>query len=348
MTVTLAVDLMGGDVSPLLLMGAAVSFLRAHPDCRIDLHGTAACFQPDLIKNLTPELAARVQRVESPAAVTSTDKPVWALRHRRDSTLWAALTALADGRVQAVLSPGNTGALMAMASHLLGLMPGLSRPALCKSMPLCPSACYVLDLGANVQADARQLVQFALMGIALLTAEGVMRPRVGLLNLGVESGKGDSIRQQADTQLRKLADVPFEYCGFVEGSAFFDGSVNLVVCDGFSGNVALKASEALALALKRDAHTYFSTNLWTRLQGGLAYAVLRPWLRRLNPAAYNGALLLGLNRVVVKSHGAAGVEGFGAALQVAYEQAQRQPQAGLASWLSQANPVSPDERDPVN
>ncbi len=343
---------MGGDESPHSFVCAAINFLCSHSSVHILLFGDEAILRA-IIDSATVSATARrsfftvgviprklpnawldrMTIVHAPDVVDPGDKPSSALRHKPQSSMRLAAEAVASGQADAVLSAGNTGALMAITRYCLGSLPGISRPAICKAMPIAGRSCYVLDLGANLTADAEQLHQFALMGAAIAEGEGLSPAKVGLLNVGIEGQKGSQILHDANETLR--ADKRFDYVGFVEGHAFFDRTVNVVVCDGFSGNVVLKACEGLARYLISDFRYYFSASWLRRVLAGTFSVVTRGWFKRLNPEAYNGALLLGLNGVAVKSHGGANGAGFLAALQVTYEQAQRKPHIRLSQWLQQ-------------
>lgn len=326
---------MGGDESPHSFVSASLSFLSRHQDVRLLLFGDQAVLaaaKRELGAVTKPAILERLQCLSATDFVSPDDKPASALRHKRDSSMWLALAAVAESRADAILSAGNTGALMAMARYQLGMVAGLERPAICKRMPVVGRSCYVLDLGANTQASASQLHQFALMGAALVELEGVQPVNVGLLNIGEEHQKGTETLHEADALLR--ADSRFTYRGFVEGNALFEGEANVVVTDGFTGNVALKACEGLARYLVSDLRRYYRQSLVRQWIGAAMSQLSSGWLKRLNPAAYNGALLLGLNGVVVKSHGSADERGLIAALQVTLEQAERKPHRLLAAWLA--------------
>ena len=330
----LAVDVMGGDESPHSFICASVSFLKLNPLVHITLFGDKVIVESSLNALDTSAVISRLNLIHAEQFVTPEEKPGTALRSKQSSSMWLALRAVANGEAQAVLSAGNTGALMAMARYLVGTLEGIERPAICKRMPVSGSPCFVLDLGANIKVGAKQLHEFSLMGAALAEVEGVAPVKVGLLNVGAELQKGTEVLQAADKLLRD--DSRFEYVGFVEGNAIFEGIANVVVCDGFTGNVALKASEGLARYLIRDLRRYFAASLWRKILGALLGVMAIGWFKRLDPSAYNGALLVGLKGVVVKSHGAADDKSFQAALRVTCDQAQRRPDKLLASWLSQS------------
>ena len=325
---------MGGDESPHSFVCASVSFLKLHSLAHITLFGDKATLESSLSTLDINAVVPRLNVVHAEQIVTPEEKPGVALRSKQRSSMWLALSAVASGEMQAVLSAGNTGALMAMARHLLGTLEGIERPAICKRMPVSGAPCFVLDLGANVKVGAKQLREFALMGAALAEVEGVAPVKVGLLNVGEELQKGTEVLQETDKLLRD--DPRYQYLGFVEGNAIFEGVANVVVCDGFAGNVALKASEGLARYLIQDLRRYFAASWWRKFLGALLGLMAIGWFKRLDPAGYNGALLVGLKGVVVKSHGGADGKGFQAALRVANDQAQRRPDQLLASWLSQS------------
>ena len=332
----LAVDVMGGDASPHLFVGATLLFLKHYPHARITLFGDQSVIEAALTDPKTAQTQShnRLTIVHCAHIVSPNEKPSSALRHGQQSSMWMSLLALAEGRAQAVLSPGNTGALMAMARHLVGTVAGIERPAICKRMPTVGRCCYVLDLGANTVATAEQLEQFALMGAALVESEGISPASVGLLNVGEEAHKGTDVLRDASKRLKACSR--YRYMGYVEGDVLFTGAVNVVVCDGFTGNIALKASEGLARYLIADMRRYFSVTNWRKLLGFGVKHLAKGWFKGLNPASYNGALLIGLKGVVVKSHGGADSRGFYAALKVALEQAERKPHSVLAGWIERS------------
>ena len=223
-----------------------------------------------------------------------------------------ALELLRDGRVQACVSAGNTGALMALSRYVLKTLPGIDRPAMVAAVPTQAGCCHLLDLGANVDCSAEQLYQFAVMGAVAAEALGVVRPRVALLNVGTEEVKGN---QQVKLAANLLQQAPgLNYIGFVEGDGLYRGDADVVVCDGFVGNILLKSSEGLAAMIAARIELLFRRNLVSRLAGLVAMPVLRRLRTELAPAQHNGASLLGLQGIVVKSHGSAGTEGFKSAI----------------------------------
>lgn len=313
--VHLSVDAMGGDLAPQVPIEACLAFLNTHDDIKISLVG-----DEKVIRNLvSDQYSNRLNIVSSTDVITMEDVPSVALRQKRDSSMWRAIELVTSGHAQGVVSGGNTGALMGISKHLSGVFQGIKRPAICKPIPAVKGTSYLLDLGANLDCDAEQLVQFALMGSALARVYGHTLPTVALLNVGEEKTKGsEAIRSAA----KLLAQDPrIEFRGFIEGDRLYSGDVNVVVCDGFVGNVALKVSEGVASLLFPNLQKRLQSGGWRAwLANKLVGSIVKQWFEHFYPARYNGAALLGLHDVVVKSHGSADVEGFFAALTVAKEQ----------------------------
>jgi glycerol-3-phosphate acyltransferase PlsX len=305
---------MGGDLGPRLCISAALKFSYLHPSVRLTLVG-----DKDLLAASAPDFPDRIKILPAEDSVEMSDRPSNALRHKRDSSMALAVKMVATNEADACVSGGNTGALMAFGLHMLGTIPGVERPAICKAVPGRDGVCWVLDLGANLECSAEHLRQFACMGVSLAKLHGVARPRVALLNIGVEELKGRELERETAILLRAQSNLNF--VGFVEGGDIFRGAADVVVCDGFTGNVLLKASEGAAELLQSSLKAALLRGAGSRLAGWLIKPVLRPWVTRYDPARLNGASLLGLNGVVVKSHGSASEEGFLAALNVAREQA---------------------------
>jgi glycerol-3-phosphate acyltransferase PlsX len=307
MAVTVAVDAMGGDHGPAVTVPASLQFLESTSDTRVILVG-----QPDAIdKALYRVPAALRERVVVQAAseiVTMDDPPADALRRKKDSSMRVAINLVKDGTAQACVSAGNTGALMAIAKFVLKTLPGIDRPAIASQLPTKKGEVTVLDLGANVQVSPQQLVQFAAMGSALASGvDHIERPTIGLLNVGEEEIKGSDVVKEAAELLRRSG---LNFHGNVEGDDIFKGTTDVVVCDGFTGNVMLKASEGLVQMLYEFLKAEFTRNPLTKLAALVAYPVLAAFKRRIDPRHYNGATLIGLRGVVVKSHGGADVLGF--------------------------------------
>jgi phosphate acyltransferase len=318
--VTIALDAMGGDHGPgVIVPGAAIALVR-HPDMRFLLVGDRARIAPEL-KDY-PALAANAEILHTDVAVAMDAKPSQALRKgRRHSSMWLSLEAVKEGRADAAVSAGNTGALMAMAKFCLKTIPGVDRPAIAAIWPTVDAECIVLDVGANVGADARQLVEFTLMGAAMARALfGMERPSVGLLNIGVEEVKGlDHIRTAA-AALRD-SPLPIDFRGFVEGDDVGRGAVDVVVTDGFTGNIALKTAEGTAKQIGEYLRAAMRRSFLARAGAVLAQGAFRALKEKMDPRQLNGGIFLGLNGIVVKSHGGTDATGFASAVDTAYDMA---------------------------
>ncbi len=318
MPVTVAIDAMGGDHGPAVTLRAALKFLEETPDARVIAVGLEAPLKAALAKRRSPA-RDRLSLHAATEVVEMDEPPAEALRRKKDSSMRVAINLVKDETAQACVSAGNTGALMAISRFVLKTLPGIDRPAIAGQMPTRRGTVTVLDLGANVSCSAEQLGQFAAMGAALVAAvEGIERPTVGLLNVGEEEIKGNELYKQTGELLRASG---LNFFGNVEGDDIFKGTTDVVVCDGFVGNVMLKASEGLAKMLYDVLKTEFTRNVLTRTAAMLAYPVLMVFKRRIDPRRYNGATLIGLKGVVVKSHGSADAFAFGCALRKAYAEA---------------------------
>ena len=315
MPVTVAVDAMGGDHGPAVTVPAAVAFLEATPDARIVLVGLRAPLDA-LLARVKSTARERLSVHAASEVVDMDEPPADALRKKKDSSLRVAVNLVKDGAADACVSAGNTGALMAIARFVLKTLPGIDRPAIASQLPSKKGVTTVLDLGANVNCTPEQLVQFAAMGSALVAAvEGIDRPTVGLLDHLVALDVLFADVEQA-AELLRTSGLNFD--GNVEGDDIYKGTTDVVVCDGFVGNVALKTSEGLAQMLYEFLKAEFTRNPLTRLAALVAYPVLMGFKRRIDPRHYNGATLVGLKGVVVKSHGGADIVGFRVALDKAY------------------------------
>ena len=323
MNACLAVDVMGGDHGPGETLPACRALLDRHPQVRVLLVGQPEAMQEGLRKHglFGHERASVVAASE----VVAMDDPVEvALRRKKDSSMRRAIELVKDGTAQACVSAGNTGALMAVARYVLKTLPGIERPAIATYLPnAAGGSTLVLDLGANVDCEAEHLLQFAVMGTAFAAAGGHANPRVGLLNVGEEVIKGSEMIKRAGELLRQAhAEGRLNFVGNVEGDDIFKGGVDIVVCDGFVGNVALKATEGVARMLMGMMRQEFTRNLGTRLLALAVLPLLRRFRRRVDPQRYNGAALLGLRGLVFKSHGSANAFSFAQALERACEAAQ--------------------------
>ena len=305
---------MGGDFGPRYIIPAVARSLEQIPALKVMLVGS-----PEPMTGLcrTHQLPAdRVRFIHTSETILADDAPASVLRNKRDASMRVAIELVRDGQADGCLSAGNTGAMMVLAKALLGTVEGIQRPAIMAALPVAGRACHVLDLGANVDCTARQLFEFAVMGSeAVAELTGIGQPRVGLLNIGSEINKG-SLRVREVSEL--LRDTPsLNYIGHVEGNELFLGKADVVVCDGFVGNVMLKASEGLVDYMHSEVRRALAGNRLLRLFGPLLRRSLRPMEERLNPQQYNGVCLLGLQGVVVKSHGNASSAAFEAAIQQA-------------------------------
>lgn len=310
---TIALDAMGGDQGPAVVVPAAIAHARQAVNTDLILVG-----QPDVLEPLLAEagsVASRL-RVHSASQVVGMDEPPSkALRNKKDSSMRVALDLVKAGKADACVSAGNTGALMATARFVLKMLPHIDRPAIITAMPSIEGATHVLDLGANVDCTAEHLFQFAVMGSELVRAvQGIDRPKVGLLNIGEEEIKGNDQVRQANDLLSKSS---LNYIGYVEGNDIFLGGVDVVVADGFVGNVALKSSEGVAKLIGHMLGQQFKRNLLTRLMGLAAMPVLKSFKQQVDPRLYNGASLLGLRGIAVKSHGGADAIAFANAIRIA-------------------------------
>jgi glycerol-3-phosphate acyltransferase PlsX len=328
--VTIALDAMGGDHGPSVVIPAAAISLIRHPDMRFLMVGDQASIAPALAAH--PALAAKSQVIHTEVAVAMDAKPSQALRKGRyHSSMWLALEAVKDGRADAAVSAGNTGALMVMAKFCLKTLVGVDRPAIAAIWPTIESECIVLDVGANVGADSRQLVEFALMGAGMARALfGVERPSVGLLNIGVEEVKGVEEIRDAAAVLRE-APLPIRYHGFVEGDDVGKGVVDVVVTDGFTGNIALKTAEGTAKQIGEYLRAAMRQTWLARLGAILARGAFRALKEKMDPRQLNGGIFLGLNGIVVKSHGGTDATGFASAIDLAYDMASNGVVKRLAS-----------------
>jgi glycerol-3-phosphate acyltransferase PlsX len=317
MPVTVAVDAMGGDHGPAVTLPAALAFLEAHPEASVIAVGLEGPLKAALAKLRSPA-AARLTLRFATEVVGMDEPPADALRRKKDSSMRVAINLVRDGEAQACVSAGNTGALMAIARFVLKTLPGVDRPAIASQLPTQKGVVTALDLGANVNCPPEQLVQFAAMGSALVSAvDGIERPTVGLLNIGEEDIKGNDVVKQAAELLKRSG---LNFYGNVEGTDLFKGTTDVVVCDGFVGNIALKSSEGLAAMLYQFLKAEFTRNPLTKLAALVAYPVLRAFRRRVDPRRYNGATLIGLRGVVVKSHGGADAFAFRNALSKAHDE----------------------------
>ena len=310
---------MGGDQAPLAILDGVSDALIRHPGAKVLLHGDQAKLAPLVAAHPRLAQAASVRHASEVIAMDA--KPGQALRNGRQSSMWAAIAAVASGEAQVAVSAGNTGALMAISKFQLRTVEGIARPAIAALWPTTRAECVVLDVGANIECDAAELVDFAIMGAAYARVlHGFERPTVGLLNVGVEEVKGHE-ELKAASAILKAADLPLRYHGFVEGDDICAGTVDVVVTDGFTGNVALKSAEGAAKLIATFLRAALSRTLLARLGAFLASGAFAALRAKMDPRTSNGGVFLGLNGVVVKSHGGTDATGFSAAFDLAVEMA---------------------------
>jgi len=317
---TIALDAMGGDHGPKVVVGGAALSLERQPELSFMFFGDEAGIRAELDK--VPALSGRSRVVHTDTVVGMDDKPSQALRRGKGTSLWLALEAVKKGDAHVAVSAGNTGALMAMSKLILRPMAGIERPAIAAIWPTIKAECLVLDVGANIGATARQLGDFALMGAAMARALfHVERPTVGLLNVGVEDIKGAEEVRQAHAWL-KSTDLPLDYRGFIEGDKIGQGIVDVVVVEGFAGNIALKTAEGTARQISEYLRQAMQRTWISQLGAALASGGFRILKEKVDPRRSNGGTFLGLNGVVIKSHGGTDAFGFASAVDLAYEMAQ--------------------------
>ena len=312
---------MGGDFGVAVVVDAAVTYLESNKDTSLILVGN----QQEILNELSRinvEPYERLQVHHASQSIEMNESPSRALRSKKDSSMRVAVNLVKEGVAHACVSAGNTGALVATARYVLKMLTGIDRPAITSTIPSIHGQTYMLDLGANVDCSSEHLLQFAVMGAALASAiDEIEYPKVGLLNIGEEEIKGNDQIKHANEMLQQSG---LNYIGYVEGDDVYCGDVNVVVCDGFAGNVSLKSSEGVAKTISHYIQQEFRRNLFTKLCGLLARPVLKSFSRRIDPRCYNGASLLGLRGVVIKSHGGADAYSFQHAIDIARLEAVKQ------------------------
>lgn len=319
MDITVAIDAMGGDHGPHVTVPAALEALKQDSEINIVLVGLAEAIEAELAVHKV-SVGARLRVHHASEVVTMDESPQSALKNKKDSSMRVAINLVKSGEANACVSAGNTGALMATARFVLKMLPGIDRPAIAATLPSQKGMVYMLDLGANADCTPEHLLQFAIMGAMLVTCvEHKGRPSVGLLNIGSEDIKGNEVVKQAGELLRASH---LNFYGNVEGDDIYKGTTDLIVCDGFVGNVALKTSEGLAQMMSRFLMQEFKRNWLTRAMALAAMPVLKSFKRRLDPRRYNGASFLGLRGIVVKSHGGADSFSFLHAIHTAIEESR--------------------------
>jgi glycerol-3-phosphate acyltransferase PlsX len=341
----IALDMMGGDRAPRIVVDGAALALERHPDLRFIMFGDEAQIVPLLAAH--PALRAASELRHTPDVVTADIKPSLALRQGRRSSMRLAINAVSEGEAGSIVSAGNTGALMAMAKFVLKTLPGIDRPAIATVLPTERGECVMLDLGANIECDAENLVQFALMGaIFCRTVLGRSEPTIGLLNIGTEELKGHDEVRIAASILRERP-IPGRLHGFVEGNDITKGTVDVVVTDGFSGNIALKAIEGAAHLISHFLKQALKSSIMSRVGYLMSHGAFKRLRARIDPRRYNGAMFLGLQGICVKSHGGTDAEGFANAIAVAHDLVARGFNARIAEELARQYGVGGIVSEPV-
>jgi len=320
MTIKVSIDASGGDFGFPVTVKAGINALGIYKDLHLQFVGDEKGIQKELNKHsIYKTFLDRISITHASEVINMDDSPSTALRHKKDSSMRVAIDLIENGTVDACVSAGNTGALMAIARFILKTIEGVDRPAIMGSIPTLNGHIHVLDLGANIDSKPETLLQFAIMGsIVVQNTENIPNPSIGLLNVGVEEIKGHG-KIQDTAELLKNSSL--NYVGFVEGDDIFKGVVDVVVCDGFEGNIALKASEGVANMFSHLIKESFNKNLLTKLVSIIAIPVMNIFKSNVDPGQYNGASLLGLKGVVVKSHGNADVDSYFQAIKEAYLEA---------------------------
>ncbi len=324
--VIIAIDCMGGDFGPSVIIPAVKKILQNYPEVTFQLYGNPEKVSRMLASNKLKD-HRRISFYASENDVQTNDLPAIALKNKKLSSMRMALEAVRDGQAHACVSAGNTGALMAISRYILKMLPGIDRPAIISAIPtLKNDHVYLLDLGANVECDERRLTQFAIMGDQLAKClDNYQQPRVGLLNVGEEQNKGSDRLRMASQLIGQIESL--NYVGFVEGNQIFSGDFQVIVTDGFTGNNVLKTSEGLSRYLTQKIKRAFDRNWWTRFCGLLAKPVIGAFKAEINPEKFNGACLIGLRGIVIKSHGGANTNATYCAIEEAIKQSyQKLPQ----------------------
>lgn len=331
MTVRIALDAMGGDHGPAEIIPATLFALDKHEELSVILVG-----QEDRLQELLQQHRAASDRLivkHAPEVVEMHELPSSALRNKKQSSMRVAIELVRDGEADACVSAGNTGALMAIARYVLKMLPGVDRPAISATMPGIEGQTHLLDLGANVNASSEHLFQYAVMGTELTSAVlNIPNPTVALLNVGEEEIKGNDMVKQAAVL---LADSHLNYIGFAEGDDIYTGKIDVIVCDGFAGNIALKASEGVAKLIFHHVQSEYSNSLYGKVAGLFSLPVLRAIRRKIDPRRYNGASLLGLRGIVIKSHGSADKVSFANAIKEAILEVEKNVPERIAERLEE-------------
>ena len=336
---TVSIDAMGGDAGPAVVVSALLKTIQRYSAVNFILHGDEAELNPLVARQ--PKLAGRVTVRHAPGRVTMEDKPSHVLRRGKDTSMWHTINCVKEGDADVAVSAGNTGALMAVSMFGLGIIEGISRPAIAVIWPTLKGQTIVLDVGANVGATDEMLVDFAVMGEAFAHAIfGLEKPTVGILNVGAEEQKGnEGVRGAA--QILRNSNLPMAFHGFVEGDDIAKGTVDVVVTDGFTGNIALKTAEGTARLVGAYLRSALKRSFMSKLGAVIASGALQTLRRKLDPRAQNGGVFLGLNGIVVKSHGGADAVGFASALDMAIDMARADINARITPTARASPPKAP-------
>lgn len=335
MSLIISIDAMGGDHGPSTTVPASLECLRSNPELQLILVGDEQILAPLLEQGLL-EFKSRLSIKHASQCVAMDESPSKALKNKKDSSMRVAINLVRDGQADACVSAGNTGALMATARFVLKMIPGIDRPAIMSSMPSTFGHTHILDLGANVDSSAENLFQFAVMGAEVVKAlENITEPKVGLLNIGEEDTKGN---EQVKAAAKLLESSELNYIGYVEGNSINAGSekVDLIVCDGFVGNIALKSIEGAAKMITSVLKESFASNAFTKIAALIAYPVLQAIKNRIDPRLHNGASFLGLRGLVIKSHGGADPLAFKSAIHVAEIEVEKKVIQKISEQVEQA------------
>ena len=336
LSLPIALDAMGGDKAPESVIAGARRVLKEFPKTRFIFYGRAPVIEPLVARNRT--LARASQVVHAETVIAMDEKPSVALRQGRESSMRAAIDAVHAGKACAMVSAGNTGALMATAKFVLKTLPGISRPAITATVPSRHRPVVLLDMGANLECNAQHLVQFAMMGDAYARAMmGMAAPKIGLLNVGSEEMKGHDEVKEANRILRS-GTIPVEYYGFVEGNDILEGTTDVVVTDGFTGNIAIKTAEGVSRLIYTELRLAIEKSFVAKIGYLLARPAIRMAMKRFDPRKLNGAILLGLNGIAVKSHGGADAKSFANAIKVAMSMAEHQVNEKIIAELARVRP----------
>lgn len=329
----IAIDAMGGDFGPEVVVPAAIKILKNNKNVELILVGNEQEINNQLLKFNSPEFQ-NLKIHHASEKVEMHDAPALALRQKKDSSMRVAINLVDENKADAAVSAGNTGALMATAKFVLKTLKGIKRPAIISTLPSVNKHTHMLDLGANVDCSAEHLMQFAIMGSVLAqTMDNISEPKVGLLNVGSEAVKGNAQVKEADAALSGVENL--NYIGYVEGDDIFQSDVDVVVCDGFVGNVSLKTAEGVAKMISHFMKEEFKRNWYNKLAAIIALPVLKALKDRIDPREYNGASFLGLRGIVVKSHGGADVYSFSKAIETAIQQVEENLTQRIDSKLEQ-------------